>query len=132
MYGNYDTITGERGDIMKYSEILKNPEIIEYYDETLKGKPKDHKIKWTNKVLNDLKENCDIENDKFVICATDGVWEYLTNEDVMNIVKESYINGDKADNACDLLIKSATNIWKKENSTTVDDISCAILFLNIK
>ena len=50
----------------------------------------------------------------------------------MNIVKESYINGDKADNACDLLIKSATNIWKKENSTTVDDISCAILFLNIK
>ena len=72
------------------------------------------------------------ENDKFVICATDGVWEYLTNEDVMNIVKESYINGDKADNACDLLIKSATNIWKKENSTTVDDISCAILFLNIK
>ena len=72
------------------------------------------------------------ENDKFVICATDGVWEYLTNEDVMNIVKEAYINGDKADNACDSLIKSATNIWKKENSTTVDDISCAILFLNIK
>ena len=72
------------------------------------------------------------ENDKFVICATDGVWEYLTNEDVMNIVKESYINGDKADDACDLLVKSATNILKKEKSTTVDDISCAILFLNIK
>ena len=72
------------------------------------------------------------ENDKFVICATDGVWEYLTNEDVMNIVKEAYINGDKADNACELLVKSATNIWKKENTTTVDDISCAILFLNIK
>ena len=72
------------------------------------------------------------ENDKFVICATDGVWEYLTNEDVMNIVKEAYINGDKADLACELLVKSATNIWKKENSKTVDDISCAILFLNIK
>ncbi len=33
MSGNYDTITGERGDIMKYSEILKNPEIIEYYEK---------------------------------------------------------------------------------------------------
>ena len=72
------------------------------------------------------------ENDKFIICATDGVWEYLSNEDVMNIVKESYINGNKAEEACDILVKSATNIWKKENTKTVDDISCAILFLNIK
>ena len=72
------------------------------------------------------------ENDKFVICATDGVWEYLSNEEVMNIVKESYLNGDKAEDACELLVKSATNIWKKENTKTIDDISCAILFLNIK
>ena len=72
------------------------------------------------------------ENDKFIICASDGVWEYLSNEEVMNIVKESYINGDKAEEACDLLVKSATNSWKNENATTIDDISCAILFLNIK
>jgi len=72
------------------------------------------------------------ENDKFIICASDGVWEYLSNEEVMNIVKESYINGDKAEEACDLLVKNATNSWKNENSTTIDDISCAIIFLNIK
>ena len=72
------------------------------------------------------------ENDKFIICASDGVWEYLSNEEVMNIVKESYNNGDKAEEACELLVKSATNSWKNENSTTIDDISCAILFLNIK
>jgi len=72
------------------------------------------------------------ENDKFVICATDGIWEYLNNEDVMNIVKESYINGEKAEEACELLIKKATDSWKKENSKTIDDISCVILFLNIK
>ena len=72
------------------------------------------------------------ENDKFVICATDGVWEYLSNEDVMNIVKEFYINGNEAEDACELLVKNATNIWKKENTKTIDDISCAILFLNIK
>ena len=72
------------------------------------------------------------ENDKFVICATDGVWEYLSNEEVMNIVKESYLNGNKAEEACEALVKNATNIWKKENTKTVDDISCAILFLHIK
>ena len=27
---------------------------------------------------------------------------------------------------------NATNIWKKENTKTIDDISCAIIFLNIK
>lgn len=54
------------------------------------------------------------ENDKFVICATDGIWEYLNNEDVMNIVKESYINGDEAEEACEILIKKATDSWKKK------------------
>ena len=34
--------------------------------------------------------------------------------------------------ACEILIKNATDSWKKENSKTIDDISCAILFLNIK
>jgi serine/threonine protein phosphatase PrpC len=72
------------------------------------------------------------ENDKFVICATDGVWEYLSNEEAMNIVKESYLNGNKAEEACESLVKNATNIWKKENTKTIDDISCAIIFLNIK
>ena len=72
------------------------------------------------------------ENDKFIICATDGVWEYLSNEEAMNAVKESYINGNKAEEACESLVKSATNIWKKENTKTIDDISCAIIFLNIK
>ena len=72
------------------------------------------------------------ENDKFVICATDGVWEYLSNEEVMDVVKESYINGEKAEVACDSLVKIATNSWREENSKTIDDISCAILFLNVK
>ena len=49
-----------------------------------------------------------------------------------NIVKEVYLNGNKAEDACELLVKNATNIWKKENTKTIDDISCAILFLNIK
>lgn len=57
--------------------FLKPDTIIEYYDETLNGKPKDHKIKWTNKVLDDLKENCDIKNDQFVILAGNDYTKYL-------------------------------------------------------
>ena len=73
------------------------------------------------------------EEDKFVIVASDGVWEYLSNEDVMNIVKEVYLDSDdKAEEACELLVKNATDAWKRENSNTIDDISCVILFLNVK
>ena len=72
------------------------------------------------------------ESDKFIVCASDGIWEYLSNDDVMNTIKDIYENDGKAEEACDILVKRASSEWKKENSNTMDDISCAILFLNIK
>ena len=67
-----------------------------------------------------------------VVCASDGVWEYLSNDDVMNIVKDVYVKEGKADEACEILVKKASDEWRKENNNTMDDISCAILFLNVK
>lgn len=32
--------------------------------------------------------------DKFMIVASDGVWEYLENEEVINIIKPYYIKDD--------------------------------------
>ena len=72
------------------------------------------------------------EGDKFIVCASDGIWEYLSNDDVMNIVKDVYENEGKAEDACDILVKKASDEWKKENNKSMDDISCAILFLNVK
>ena len=72
------------------------------------------------------------EADKFIVCASDGIWEYLSNDNVMNIIKDIYENEGKAEDACDLLVKKASEEWKKENNKTMDDISCAILFLNVK
>jgi len=72
------------------------------------------------------------EGDKFIVCASDGIWEYLSNDNVMNIIKDIYEKEGKAEDACDLLVKKASEEWKKENNKTMDDISCAILFLNVK
>ena len=72
------------------------------------------------------------EGDKFIVCASDGIWEYLSNDNVMNIIKDIYENEGKAEDACNLLVKKASEEWKKENNKTMDDISCAILFLNVK
>ena len=72
------------------------------------------------------------ESDKFIVCATDGIWEYLSNDDVMETIKDIYENNGKAEEACEVLVKRASSEWRKENNKSMDDISCAIIFLNVK
>ena len=72
------------------------------------------------------------ESDKFIVCATDGVWEYLSNDDVMETIKDIYENNGKAEEACEMIVKRASLEWRKENNKTMDDISCVIIFLNVK
>ena len=72
------------------------------------------------------------ESDKFIVCASDGIWEYLSNDDVMETIKDIYENNGKAEEACEILVKRASSEWRKENNKTMDDISCVIIFLNVK
>ncbi|CAK67434.1 unnamed protein product (macronuclear) [Paramecium tetraurelia] len=67
-------------------------------------------------------------NDKFLIIASDGVWEYLSNEDVMNIVIPYYEKGE-LDQAGEKLMMEAIHSWKK-NSPARDDITFIIVQLN--
>lgn len=60
--------------------------------------------------------------------ASDGVWEFLKNEDIVNIVEPFYRKND-VDGAVEALIKEASNTWKNSNEC-MDDITCIILFLN--
>ena len=50
--------------------------------------------------------------DKFIVIASDGVWEYLSNEDVMNIVLP-YTERDNVDLAAERLITESINAWRK-------------------
>ncbi|CAD8063557.1 unnamed protein product [Paramecium sonneborni] len=65
--------------------------------------------------------------DQFIIVASDGVWEYLTNEEVMNVVVP-YIEKDNIDLAADKLMAEAINAWKK-HSLARDDITCIVVQL---
>ncbi|CAD8143725.1 unnamed protein product [Paramecium octaurelia] len=68
------------------------------------------------------------QNDKFLVIASDGVWEYLSNEDVMNIVIPYYEKGE-LDQAGEKLMMEAIHSWKK-NSPARDDITFIIVQLN--
>jgi len=66
--------------------------------------------------------------DKALIIATDGLWEYTKNEDVVNIVK-NYWDKNDADLIVNELYKKAIDNWKKENCN-IDDITIICVILN--
>ena len=63
---------------------------------------------------------------KFIIACSDGVWEFLNNETVMNIGKKFYLKND-ASSFCRELISKSTIEWEK-NDKTVDDITAVAAF----
>ena len=63
---------------------------------------------------------------KFIVIATDGLWEYLKNQEVAEIVKPFYINNDP-NGACKALIRESSKLWIQED-TVVDDITVIVAF----
>lgn len=68
-------------------------------------------------------------NDKFVVIASDGVWEFLSNEDVANIVLPFY-EQNSPEAAANALVKAAFKKWKQEEEV-IDDITVVIIFLEV-
>ena len=69
------------------------------------------------------------KNDKFIIIASDGLWEYISCQEAVNIVGEIYqINNLDSDNAVIKLYQTARHKWI-ENQNCIDDISIIIIFL---
>ena len=75
------------------------------------------------------------ESDKFIIIASDGLWEFITNsqviiEKVVEIVKPFWLKNDP-ESACNELVEEAKKAWESDNCSR-DDITCALLFLNLE
>ena len=67
------------------------------------------------------------EEDKIILLASDGIWEFFQNEEVLDIVKK-YYDENNADDALEELYQEADRRWR-ENEGIVDDITAIILFL---
>ncbi len=53
------------------------------------------------------------KEDKFVVLASDGVWEFLTNNEVALIVKP-FFQENSAEKAAEAVVKESFLRWKKE------------------
>ena len=63
---------------------------------------------------------------KYIVICSDGVWEFLNNEDIMNFGKKYYLEHNPR-GFCKELIDYSTNLWKKED-VVVDDITVVTVF----
>ena len=65
-------------------------------------------------------------NINYIVICSDGVWEFLNNEDIMNFGKKYYLEHNPR-GFCKELIDYSTNLWKKED-VVVDDITVVTVF----
>ncbi|CAD8210342.1 unnamed protein product [Paramecium pentaurelia] len=65
--------------------------------------------------------------DKFIVVASDGIWEFLSNEQVVEIIYE-YYKKDDSQGACQKLIQLAREAWQREDEV-IDDITIVVAFI---
>ena len=66
-------------------------------------------------------------NEKFIVIASDGIWEYIDSEECVKIIKDYYENNMDAVGGLNALVKEAFKRWKNENDN-VDDITAIVIF----
>ena len=66
-------------------------------------------------------------DDKFIVIASDGIWEFIPNEKVIELVVPYWERND-SDGACNKLTEEAIKQWKEEDDA-IDDITVIVIFL---
>lgn len=66
-------------------------------------------------------------DDLFVILCSDGVWEFLTNEEVVGFVHR--FGKKKVKEAANMQAEKAFNIWLEREGGRSDDITCIVYYL---
>mmetsp|Transcript_47223 Transcript_47223/g.90139 ORF Transcript_47223/g.90139 Transcript_47223/m.90139 type:complete len:613 (-) Transcript_47223:216-2054(-) len=65
-------------------------------------------------------------NDKFVILASDGVWEHLSSQDAVDAAKQHWQDPKKAS---EVIVQKARDAWGKERCGYRDDITAVVVKL---
>ncbi|CAG9316307.1 unnamed protein product [Blepharisma stoltei] len=71
------------------------------------------------------------ENDKFLIVASDGIWDVISSEEAVKIVGK-VLDKDKREACCDALINEAARRWKHVHNNSVDDITVIVVFFGLQ
>jgi len=91
----------------------------------------DFALKHVGVTADPVVEHYELRNDdEFFIIATDGVWEFISSQDAVEIVQECFENGLGASDACKKLIRVAMDKWKEKEGDYRDDITAIVVRLD--
>lgn len=125
---------GRIGQARNEEGVLEGPERVWLIDEDLPGLAMTRSI--GDKISKAVGVTSDPEvifrrlnsEDKFIILASDGVWEHISCEEAVQIVSK-YWDDNRVDDAAVALVSEASKKWKKNEY--VDDITAIVVFLNV-
>ena len=66
-------------------------------------------------------------NTAFVIVATDGVWEFISSQEAVDLVASFHANGQSPQEACTALVNESLKLWNEEEDV-VDSITAIVVF----
>ena len=69
-------------------------------------------------------------SDKFLIMASDGVWEFISSEESVRMVNPFWERNDP-EGAVNLLVKKSVEHWRREDDV-IDDITAIVVFFDIQ
>ncbi len=75
----------------------------------------------------EIKEYTFCKEDKFFVVASDGLFEFISSHDIVDLIKDFYLSGDIV-GCCEYLYKLSREKWMKEEEV-VDDITMILVFL---
>ena len=63
---------------------------------------------------------------KYLLMCSDGIWEFISNEDAMNIGNKFYLANDPV-GLCHELSRKSIELWEKKD-VVIDDITVLVVF----
>ena len=75
----------------------------------------------------EIKEYKFCKEDKFFVVASDGLFEFISSQEIVNIIKDYYISGDIV-GCCEYMYELSREKWMREEEV-VDDITMILVFL---
>ena len=69
-----------------------------------------------------------LKEDKFIILGSDGIWEFISNDEVVEIVKDYYLENN-IEGAIEHLYNEASKRWIMEEEV-IDNITIIVIFLS--
>ena len=74
----------------------------------------------------EIKEFTFEEGDKFMIIASDGIWEFISSQECINIIKKFYDKNDLK-GCCEYLYQESSKRWLKEEEV-IDDTTLILVY----